>query len=485
MLLGFGKGSYIFDQEDAQAIAAEMYEEQLTPMASGRTLLADADSIPEIRDGLISFDDLAIRVDKVDARAFAISEASRLAALKKKQFIERHHDDPATWYPHTASPAEPLEDSVAITTEQLSGASTSVPDDLRYSGHVAQRFLSRFSRRELSVAAAMLAITTVSIAALPSIFGRAPGEETVSASDNQSRVIQDVVDTGQSGTTHGTVIVEVEDLPASLDKIPAGEVYRYSFLDQNRQPVVDAAVQTAAVATVHGQHESADAKTVSSNFSEASQAIADEPLLASGVDNTDANYHPAAGYINRNSSPEQGQLSVAPATIQKASVAALVGRAGAIQDKKITELLSLGQRAIDEYRLMTPEGDNAYGYFQAVLGQDPANKAARAGIKEIIDQYIALTRRAAGVHDNDRARRYVERGLSIQPDNSELLALRDSIDSGGVLIVERGVPLSRGRVSAMEQASREDTISRITSFFKKRKDEAVRAETTVPVGWDG
>jgi type II secretory pathway predicted ATPase ExeA len=217
MLLGFGKGSYIFDQEDAQAIAAEMFEEQLTPMASGRTLLADADSIPEIRDGLISFDDLAIRVDKVDARAFAISEATRLAALKKKQFIERHHDDPATWYPHTASPAEPLEDAVAVTTEQLSGASTPVPDDLHYGGHVAKRFLRRFSRRELSLAA-MLAITTVSIAALPSIFGRAPGEETVSASDNQSRVIQDVVDTGQSGITHGTVIVEVEDLPASLEK---------------------------------------------------------------------------------------------------------------------------------------------------------------------------------------------------------------------------------------------------------------------------
>jgi hypothetical protein len=36
----------------------------------------------------------------------------------------------------------------------------------------------------------------------------------------------------------------------------------------------------------------------------------------------------------------------------------------------------------------------------------------------------------------------------------------------------------------MEQASREDTVSRITSFFKKRK-ETGRAETTVPVGWDG
>ena len=157
----------------------------------------------------------------------------------------------------------------------------------------------------------------------------------------------------------------------------------------------------------------------------------------------------------------------------------------AIQDEKITELLSLGRQAIDKYRLMTPEDDNAYGYFRAVLGQDPANEAARAGIKEIIDQYITLARKAAGVHKNDRARRYINRGLSIQPENSELLALKDSIDSGGVLIVERGVPLSRGRVSAMGQASREDTVSRITSFFKKRKDEAVRAETTVPVGWDG
>ena len=251
MLLGFGKGSYIFDQEDALAISAEMYEEQLTPMASGQSLFADADSIPEIRDGLIAFNDLAIRMDKVDADALAISEASRQAAMKKKQFIARHHDDAATWYPHTASPAEPLEVPVAVTTEQLSDASTPVPDDLHRDGHVAEQFLSRFSRRELSVAAAaMLAITTVSIAALPSIFGRLPGEDTASGSDNQSRIIQDVIGTGQSGATHGTVIVKVEDLPASLGKDPAGEVYRYSFLDQNGQPEAATAVQPAAVAAV-------------------------------------------------------------------------------------------------------------------------------------------------------------------------------------------------------------------------------------------
>jgi len=125
LLLGFGKGCHTFDGEDVQTISAEMREEQLTPMESNRTRLTNTESIasiPEIRDGLVSIDDLAIRADQVDADAAAMSEVTRLAASKKEQFIDRHQDDPAGWNVPHAAPAEPVVAPAAEAVASRSGS---------------------------------------------------------------------------------------------------------------------------------------------------------------------------------------------------------------------------------------------------------------------------------------------------------------------------------------------------------------------------
>ena len=93
--------------------------------------------------------------------------------------------------------------------------------------------------------------------------------------------------------------------------------------------------------------------------------------------------------------------------------------------------------------------------------------------------------------DTDRAGRYIDRGLSIQPGNRELLALRNAIDrntgsaSTRTAADARHVPAAQGTVNAREQAMQESMISRITTFFKNRKAEAIRGEVEVPVGWGG
>ncbi len=91
----------------------------------------------------------------------------------------------------------------------------------------------------------------------------------------------------------------------------------------------------------------------------------------------------------------------------------------------IEQLLALGRQALDDYRLVTPEGDNAYEYLLAVLQLDPRNETAHAGIQEIVDIYITLASKAADSNEIERAGRYLDRGLVIQPDNPELLALRN------------------------------------------------------------
>jgi type II secretory pathway predicted ATPase ExeA len=496
LLLGFGKGSNCIDQQDVQAITREMSEEQLMPMESNPTQPSDTDSIssiPEIRDGLVSLAGLAIRGGNEQTRAFAISRASRLAAMKRKQFTSRHHDDRAARPPHNSSSSDPVVHPV--TNEALIGPLTLAPDNHYYGRAMADRLLSRFKWREtFVVVAAMLAITTISISALPSIFNRTTGEDKLSHSINQPRAIQDAIAGVPSGLEDESVVGEVRNLPVTGVEIPLSDPDVYSPSEQYQQPVIVPSDPVVSVASMRWQHEVVDDETVSSNLSEESQAIADKRMPTTLEGTGDPNDQPAVDFIEMDLSPEAEQRPAAAETVQTASVAEVVepgdtirDPADTIQDQEIQELLLLGWQSIDKYRLLTPEDDNAYGYFRAVLRLDPANEDARAGIEEIVSLYMILAKKAVDRQNNDRAKRYIDRGLSIQPDNRELLALKDSIDRNmdDVLIVDRGMPVSvpEDEVSAVEPSSGEDIISRITTFLKKRKDEASRGEITVPAGW--
>ena len=193
--------------------------------------------------------------------------------------------------------------------------------------------------------------------------------------------------------------------------------------------------------------------------------------------------------MNSTSSLQQSApVITAPVQVGAAESVAVIEPA---QDETIAELLSLGQQSIDGYRLLTPEDDNAYGYFRAVLALDPASEDAHAGIQEIVDLYVVLTRKALNRRDHDRAGRYIDRGLSIQPWNPQLLALKKGLDRNMVNVptrtatAARRVPAAQGTVNSREQVVHESMMSRITTFFNNRKAEAKRGEVEIPAGWDG
>ncbi len=194
MLLGFGKGNRVFDRQDVQAISVEMRDEQLTPMEGNRAQFTDAEtitSIPEIRDGQLSVADLAIRADKVDADASAISEASRLDAIKKAQFVARHHDDPTAWNLQQSPSANVVDNAATVSGDAATDSSITVADIRHFGAAVAEQVLSHFKwRQALVVTAASLAITTISIAALPSILGNAPARDVLSHTDHPIREIR-------------------------------------------------------------------------------------------------------------------------------------------------------------------------------------------------------------------------------------------------------------------------------------------------------
>ena len=99
------------------------------------------------------------------------------------------------------------------------------------------------------------------------------------------------------------------------------------------------------------------------------------------------------------------------------------------KEQRIEELLSQAKTAIKEYRLSTPENDNAYDYYKQVLVLDPNNEDANDGINDIADKYADLVERELDQFDYFEGDKYMVRGLAIQPDNPRLRALQKSTNA--------------------------------------------------------
>lgn len=87
------------------------------------------------------------------------------------------------------------------------------------------------------------------------------------------------------------------------------------------------------------------------------------------------------------------------------------------------EYLRQAKQAMDEYRLTTPEADNAYYYYQMILEQDPDHEDALTGMTEITETYTRLAEQEIDRFHYNKAKVYLHRGLVLDPDNERLLEL--------------------------------------------------------------
>ena len=71
--------------------------------------------------------------------------------------------------------------------------------------------------------------------------------------------------------------------------------------------------------------------------------------------------------------------------------------------------------ALEENRLMSPAGDNAYDRFRKLAEIDPTDKRANAGFREIATRYVGMAERSIEKGDLDQARTYVERARTADP----------------------------------------------------------------------
>ena len=93
-------------------------------------------------------------------------------------------------------------------------------------------------------------------------------------------------------------------------------------------------------------------------------------------------------------------------------------------EQRIEKLLSQAAAALKEHRLTKPKNNNAYYYYQRVLELNPQHEKAIEGITRIADAYADLAESKLDQFDYEAAKKYVHRGLSIQPENTRLQELQ-------------------------------------------------------------
>ena len=92
---------------------------------------------------------------------------------------------------------------------------------------------------------------------------------------------------------------------------------------------------------------------------------------------------------------------------------------------RIQQYLDLAEQRLGEGLLILPEDDSAVYYFRQVLGWEPDNLLALAGINRVAQRFIEQSEAAYARREYNLALEQIKQGLEAEPDNERLLALYD------------------------------------------------------------
>ena len=154
------------------------------------------------------------------------------------------------------------------------------------------------------------------------------------------------------------------------------------------------------------------------------------------------------------SQDNQAGEAATPATVKE-----VVAPPPLSKEEKIAGLLANGQRSLRQDRLLIPDNDNAYHYFQQVLELDPGNNAALYGLEQIVARYTTLATSALDKNDSEEAERYITRGFRVSPNDEGLQALRERINTPPLKIAPMPEP--------------EGFLTRIKGFFSQPPNETI------------
>jgi protein TonB len=137
--------------------------------------------------------------------------------------------------------------------------------------------------------------------------------------------------------------------------------------------------------------------------------------------------------------PVSAPVSSAPAALPTAAPAAATTAARSqqqasaaqarLQRMGVADLLTAARQAYAQHRLVTPAGNNAMEYYEAVLAKDPSNQVARDALRETFPFGVPDVEKAISQNDFDEAAREIDLLSKADPTNYTLTLLRSKLDA--------------------------------------------------------
>jgi len=99
------------------------------------------------------------------------------------------------------------------------------------------------------------------------------------------------------------------------------------------------------------------------------------------------------------------------------------------RQRVIGDLLYDALKALDEDRLLTPEGNNAYTFYQQTLALDPENRLALEGLQNIVARYLELAAAASRQGRFSSAHLLLDRARFVLPGDPSIREARRALEA--------------------------------------------------------
>ena len=143
-------------------------------------------------------------------------------------------------------------------------------------------------------------------------------------------------------------------------------------------------------------------------------------------------------------------------------------------------LLDIAERALADDRLLTPEDDSAYRYYQQALAMAPDHPAPRRGFERIVERYLQLTHLAMEREQWAWARSLMARAATVDRSHPDIAIVRRQIELLAnaerlILRLDRGALRERSRAIAQD----------LMAFGKRARSANARVSIRAPSDADG
>jgi len=492
LLDGFMEKKHKLDRDDVLEVAEALRAEQLAPLGSDQaaaTGTVDAGLVPELENGTLTLDDLALRADpeqpplvvpvppeavtKIEERTDtwytkqttvnsgqsgpgAARASSRIVPGRSGNsgapYRQRSRPSPAAGRVQRGQRQRPeraripawgtssvpqklweryLANAIAHVKERVTkeGRRIDTPGLSAKLRHYRDKIEQRFENHSWFKGKSGMWFGALALAALAAVLLPDSTEEEVAS--HHSMMIED-----QPETASKTIAADETPLltaragehnelePASAESFEDNDELAQRDDAEEASHDETATVASSVVATVQDVAEEpapAAAVTAPSVIVASSQPVAD---AADAIQPPEPVVEQEDTAMTKQAVVTDSKVEVEVAVVEVNSVPRPVSR-----EDRIIGLLSLAQRALRSDRLLVPENNNAYHYYQQVLELEPGNNAALFGMDQIVERYVSLGREALDRQDKDKARKYIARGSRILPGDSRLVALQDSMNA--------------------------------------------------------